>query len=305
MSNSASVTCPACQKRFAFRPQLAGKRVKCRNCGHQFLVSGPDVEVVTAAGVGTHQDASQEDSYDLAPASAPAPRPNPSSFAPVQRQTTRPAPKAESTLINSGVARATLNASLRYGPLGALAGLAGFGAILLMWKGRRFLLYAFCVVGILLIIFLSGIMFLGWLAPRLPSYHRAAPQGPMAAPVVPAMPPMPAGIAGRGTPPTYESLVQRFGAEHVFRMNVSGIRNAGDAALIRGFVSGRGPGNWSIETSGDEARCLFYAPFEFDTLQHMVGFATIISADPNERTLNIKMRDFSAPSPPPPPEVAH
>ncbi len=40
MSDSMSIVCPSCQKKFKGRPELRGKKVRCPGCSHAFVVNG-------------------------------------------------------------------------------------------------------------------------------------------------------------------------------------------------------------------------------------------------------------------------
>lgn len=45
------VACESCNKSYSVKPELAGRRVKCKQCGHQFRIPESDPEVVPVIDV--------------------------------------------------------------------------------------------------------------------------------------------------------------------------------------------------------------------------------------------------------------
>lgn len=176
---AASFSCPKCRQSYALEPQVAGKAVRCRQCGNVFRAP-------TAAAL------------PVAPPQSPTPPAN--EPPPLWPGTMR---GVDRLLLSAGVALAGMATSCLV-LLFPLLGIANAGAAMLMGLqgllGAGLILYALRARLLIASAIAGGILFLllaGFLANAQPGRratpaesHRPTPEAPLAAAVVPVPEPM-------------------------------------------------------------------------------------------------------------------
>jgi uncharacterized Zn finger protein (UPF0148 family) len=261
------IACPTCQKQFTFKPELAGRKVKCPKCGNSFTVTAP---------------AAAAEEYDLAPE---APRP-PATPRYVVEQAAPAAPEKRYPTAGQEAA-SVLATSARLGARSGVAGLVGGlaigGAIMVVRRKPKVLLWGFfALAGLFFLCLGSGFI--------MHFFFRGGPREPV---MPPPMPVQPAGMPGPGAPVTYDSLVARYGADHVFRIHVEASKYAArDMGVVGAFVRAQSNGNTTLAPRNGMIEAAFAANTDFDafvTAAKAAAFWTVTATDPDQHTITATM----------------
>src|SRR5262245_62145136 len=77
MAATSVITCPECNKKFKGREDLVGRRVRCPNCDHGFIVQNLAQDKVDSEGAPAPREAVTAREPVAAPAAVPAAAPPP------------------------------------------------------------------------------------------------------------------------------------------------------------------------------------------------------------------------------------